>query len=211
MLVASSRSAGGSIRSAGVFMPLRARCGPTTLSPVARKRAARIKPAENWAQDEGDYLNYRSAALGVAARVFSLYGALKVVERRLLSVLAQKCQKKSIKDASQYSSRLPETSLHPRMRFGLHLPCTHIGRSASDCLVSAPIGSIGSVRDAPASYMFFLYPPQAGGSRSPQVRRAYPQRRRPVDATLEAALCSWGDEVRRQPLAIDATPHNKRT
>ena len=137
MLVASSRSAGGSIRPAGVFMPLRARCGPTTLSPVARKRAARIKPAENWAQDEGDYLNYRSAALGVAARVFSLYGALKVVERRLLSVLAQKCQKKSIKDASQYSSRLPETSLHPRMRFGLHLPCTHIGRSASDCLVSA--------------------------------------------------------------------------
>ena len=82
LLVASSRSAGGSIRSAGVFMPLRARCGPTTLSPVARKRAARIKPAENWAQDEGYYLNYRSAALGVAARVFSLYGALKVVERR---------------------------------------------------------------------------------------------------------------------------------
>ena len=36
----------------------------------------------------------------------------------------------------------------------------------------------------------------------PQRRRANPNS---VDATLEAALCSWGDKVRRQPHAIDAT------
>ena len=50
-----------------------------------RQKVARcvFKPAENWAEYEGDNEEQRSAALGVAARVFSVYEALLVVERLL--------------------------------------------------------------------------------------------------------------------------------
>ena len=56
------------------------------------------------------------------------------------------------KTAQKHSSCLSETPLYERMRFGLHFgTCTHIGRSASDCLVPARLPLAASAASATKS------------------------------------------------------------
>ena len=207
MVGASPAAAGASMRSAGASIPLRARCVPTTLSPVARKRAASTNAANFFFR----------ASLSLVKGPQRCAWCNRVCLPRLLAKAQVLCWRNGPfgarrADRSGHLSRLSETSLNQKMRFGLHLaraPTLGGPRLIAWSQPSSHRQHGQHRRRHPILHVRSVASPSWGESVCRRFDAPIPSA---VDATLEAALCSWGDEgpapARRR--RRDA-PEDKRT
>ena len=162
---ASPCSAGASMRSAGVFMPLRARCAHT--------ESGRQKTSS--AHQRSQFFFHTS--LSLFKDLQRCAWCCRVCMPRLLAKAQVLCwsaggmaQKRTARaDRSGHSSRLSETSLSQKMRFGHVHP--HL------VPIQLPLAAWTASAAQPHLTCSFCIPPPAGGSPSPQGRRAYPRRK----------------------------------